>query len=282
MRKNKVLLSFYKYPRKNGIFYSMSKVPEFKNLFNRLDIIDDNDFHSMDFDYIYNHSGIKSISVMLQQIISGYVVDDDGDFALSIEGKRVTWDYVMQQVDQDIINNIIKFKYLKKWSGLVDSLNYSYDPLSPFSMSISEDIDNKLSSKSENSNTRNIDSSGSGNNSNKSDSTENGKVKNSDAVYGFNSTNPVDTDASSETNDVTIKNSNSGSNSYSDNEKSSYKSNDSYSRDSNIKRSTKRSGNIGNLSSQQLIEQQRKLLMYQIFDTIYDDLDEILTRSKYN
>ena len=42
-----------------------------------------------------------------------------------------------------------------------------------------------------------------------------------------------------------------------------------------------RSGNIGVTTSQQMIESERKLWDYNIFKTIYEDVDSILTLSIY-
>ena len=38
---------------------------------------------------------------------------------------------------------------------------------------------------------------------------------------------------------------------------------------------------IGNKTAQELINEQRELLKYQILDSIYEDLDSVLTRSCY-
>lgn len=276
------LLDFYRYPRKNGIFFSMSKVPEFANLFNSLDMLEDNDFHSMDFDYIFNRSGLKTPSVMIEQIMYGYVVDMDGEYVITPEGKRVTWDYVLLQIDQDIIDTIIRVKFLKKWQGLADTLNIDYDPLNPFSMKIEENIDNNLSSNETNKNSRGTSyNSGSNGNNNTTDNIEN-TTGSANQIFGFNSEDGVYSDS---VDGKAISNRTNG-NTYEDNfdstEDSNYNSEGSYKRDNTIVRNTTRTGNIGNLSAQQLLEQQRQLLKYQIFETIYNDLDSVLTRSKYN
>lgn len=279
--RKKKLLDFYNKPRQSGIFYSMSKVPAFSQLFNKLGLLEDSDFHSMDFDYMFNHSGLKTVSVMLEQIIFGYVVDGNDEYAITPENKKVTWDYVLLQVDQDIIDTVIRTKFLDKWNNLADTLTYEFDPLNPFSMNVEEDTSGELSSNAKNSNTRDITGSGSGNGTNDITTNGSGTDNTDESIFGFNSTEPVGTNKNENSSSNSGTRNDTSSNSYSDTERSEYNSSEEYSRNNSSKRTTTRKGNIGNLSAQQLIEQQREMLRYQIFDTIYNDLDSVLTRSKY-
>ena len=52
-------------------------------------------------------------------------------------------------------------------------------------------------------------------------------------------------------------------------------------RTNNIDRELSRTGNIGNITQQELIKQERDIVQYIIWDTIYDDLNRVFTRSKY-
>lgn len=76
-------------------------------------------------------------------------------------------------------------------------------------------------------------------------------------VYGFNSVEPV----------PNTQNESSSSN--------------KYTRENPHTRDYTRKGNIGNTSRQELVEQQREVLKYQIIDTIYKDIASVVVRGKY-
>lgn len=266
MRKIKKLLDFYSNPRQNGIFYSMSYDTQFSGLFRELGIETAQDYHSMDFDYLYNKSGLKTVSVMLENFIYGYVTDSDDEYATLRNNKKVTWDYVITEVDRDIINFILKTKYLKKWSELIKTLNQDFDMLSPYNMDIVDNSEDIMDSSG--SDSRTTDSSS----TSTSEQTNNGESH--EQTYGFNSSTAVPNSDSTNQNSMDINNTNE--------DKTTAVGTNKYNRSNNISRTITRKGNIGNKSAQELIEEQREMLRYQIFDTIYSDLDDVLTRSKYN
>lgn len=257
----KRLIDFYSNPIKNGIFYSLYNNNNFKELFNKLKLNDEQEVHSLDCDYIYNRSGLKTVSLLMRRIVDGYVVTDNGDGVFTfVNGKlqKVTWDWILSQSNQDIINSIIKVRYLKKWSELADTLSYDYDALNPFRM----DTDSKYSDTLDSEGRNETSSSGVSDGITNSSGTDN--------IFGFNSSSEVPSDSS----EGLIKNNNINS--------SETSGTSEYVRNNSGERTITRKGNIGNKSSQQLIEEQRKLLMYQIFDIIYSDLDSVLTCSKYH
>lgn len=259
--QKKTLLDFYSNPFKYGIFYALSKNPKFSELFKKLGLTEDDDIHSIDFDYYYNRSGLKTLSLAVQLIINGYIIEDEGLYVViknNDRTQRVTWDYVLQQVDQDIINSIIATKFLRRWEEAADTLYYDYDALNPYSMKVDTTYSDKLDSEGSDSADRN------------SSATDASSLSSSDGVYGFNSTESSPSDTTSQ----------KGENTSSDESHTS--SSNKYERTTAGERNVVRKGNIGNKSSQQLIAEQRELLRYQIFDMIYDDLDSILTLPKYN
>ena len=94
-----------------------------------------------------------------------------------------------------------------------------------------------------------------------------------DSIYGFNSLEAVPSN----------KSKNSSENS--ENNESEYQSSSNntitHGRTNDIDRELSRSGNIGNITQQELIKQERDISQYIIWDTIYDDLNRVFTRSKY-
>lgn len=236
------LLDIYKSPRTSGIFFHMSKNTILSELFARININTADDYTSMDMDYLYNRSGLKTPSVLLEYIFKGFIVTDLGDKVILNDGRKVTWDYVLTLVDEELINNIIRLRFDEKWSKLIDTLEYQYNALTPFSMTVEETQLNK----------RNIETDSENSNENSSQ----------DNIFAYNS--------------------NEASPSSSDSYKSSSNSKIASKNTDDNKRNTTRSGNIGNKSSMQLIEEEREMLRYQVILTIYEDLDSVLTRSKYN
>lgn len=259
------LIDLYKNPRKNGIFYSLSTVPKFSEMFNLLGYNSENDYHSMDIEYIYNHSGLKTASTLIEQFLRGYIIDDYDEFVILKDGKKVTWEYVMTQVDQDIINFIIIQKFANKWLKLLETLNKQFDILSPYSMSYDRTFNEELLSKDD----KSRDNKSNSNTEINRTSTSNQK----DTTFGFNSTNGVPSNASNiddSSNDSNINNSSYNT-----------KETDNYNRKSSNSTNIMRKGNIGNKSNQQLIEETRRMLEWQLYDVIFNDLDSVLTRSKY-
>lgn len=242
----------------------MSKNDKLKSIFTLLEYTDD-DFHKMDFEYLYNKSGLKTASVLVEQFLKGYIIDDDENFVILNDGKKVTWDYVMTQVDEDIINFIIVQKFYNKWKSLIETVKAQFDMLSPYSMLYERETNDKLSSK--NHNTRQNNTS--------NDVTDNSNREGSvnDSAYGFNSSSAVPTDDS--------KDKSSLNRTINDTTEFSGKDDTEYDRNNELKTTIIRKGNIGNKSSQQLIEEQRNMLQWQLYDVIFDDLDSVLTRSKY-
>lgn len=272
--KRQRLIDFYDKPRTNGIFHDMSLADNdrmfnfFVNLFPNDGEIDVSQVHAADMDYLLNHSGFKTISTLLEYIANGYVIDDMGDYATIIKCNKlvkVSWDYVIQQVDKDLINDVIITKYLSKWEKLYDTTTLQFDALSPYSMTVSDIV--KFNGNYSNDDNVTIKSN------NKDDGKITAKGNSNSSTYGFNSYNAVPTDSNESSNDNTTHNDStfSGTNI----KKSTSGKNTSTNRD------ITRKGNIGNKSAMQLIEEQRSQLRYIILTEIYNDLDEILTRSKY-
>lgn len=259
------LIDLYKRPRIGGIFFSMSKNTQLNSLFSQLGYDNDNSYHSMDFEYIYNHSGLKTVSVAVEQLLKGYIVDDNDDYVILANGKKVTWNYIMNTVDEDIINFIIIQKFLNKWTELIETVKSRFDILSPYSMKYERHTNDKLSSNDTNSANKNTRNNNGG-------SSEYEGNTNYDS-YGFNSTTAVPTDT----------NTLSNNNSYTNNSEETVTDtrNGEYNRNNELTTTINRSGNIGNKSYQQLIEEQRKMLEWQLYDVIFNDLDSVLTRSKY-
>lgn len=244
MKKPLRLKDIYKTPYISGIFQYMTEQSEvMNNFFN--DIIDStaNNIHTLDIDYIFNRSGDKRISVLLENVYANYVIDDNDNYCTLRNGKRVTFDSdeFLKDLSDTIISNIIAVKFYKKWTKLYKALNADYDALKPYSMQLKDDL--QINRTNDGTNTRDF------------------KETNNDSTYGFNSVTETPTDNSVNT-DTGTGTTHSTSEDKHD-------------------RTINRSGNIGNKSAMQLLEEELHFRKNIIIEEIYNDLDSVLTRNHY-
>lgn len=263
--KIKKLLDFYKNPLKVGPFYDMFSYDNMRDALIAIGINTEDEAHKMDFMYLYNHSGMKTLSNMLKIMLTGYIIDDDENIVYS-NGMRITWEGMVSEIDTQIIQYILHTKFHDKWKLLSDTLNMDYDVLKPYQMQNEENSTDNLTSKGVDTGSGTTKNTG----TNSADTTSDGK----DNIYGFNSSDAVPAD----TNSNTVNTSGNSS----DNGEYTRENTNDYSRDSTNHKNSTRSGNIGNKTAPELIEEQRELLQFQIFDIIFQDLDTVLTRSMYN
>lgn len=257
------LNDLYPNPVQNGIFYAMSRNTDLKVLFGKLGIADDIDFHSIDLDYIYNHSGEKTLSVLATKYIEQFVFAEG--FVVDPAGNRVTFYDAINSISNVMVLFVIKTRFFNKWEKLIDTLNEDYDFLSPYQMNV-EESGNNISEHT-------IDESTSNNGKIISEDSSTNENTNKSSNYGYDSDTPSPADESEGTN-----NSSSSGTTTNTNTRTNTKTEDNKEMSS---RTIKRSGNIGNKTAQELINEQRELLKYQILDSIYEDLDSVLTRSCY-
>lgn len=262
------LLAFYGNPFKSGVFHSIFDSGLFVDVFTPLGVVTEEDFQQMDCDYLLNASGLKSMSVLLKALYDGYVVDDSGELVEIYNGEKVTWDRVISALDKQLINGIIYKKFYNKWKNLVATLNVKFDMLSPFSVHLEESNYDYLTSDGGVKRTYDKTDKTTPN------TTTTETIKNYKNAFNDNSAQGTPIDNSED------KIINSGSDTYA--QSGTVTDDTNYGRKIDRGRNYTRTGNIGNHTNQELINAQREMLKYQIFDTIYSDLDSVLTRSKYN
>lgn len=190
----------------------------------------DNINTELDLDYLYNHSGNKITSNLV-------------DFFIDSETGKI------ESLSMDMLANIIYTKYGLKWAKEYATFSMEYDPISNYDMT--EQMTNDITTHQfGHSNTRT---------DNTDETTETEKA-------GFNSVeySPVDK-VNTKGNAGTIADVESGTNT-----------------DTRNYRLT-RSGNVGVTTSQQMLESERKLWLWDFFDSVvYPDIDKILTIQTYN
>lgn len=149
--------------------------------------------------------------------------------------------YSIEETTIKTIFSLLQGRFKDKWKKLYETLSLEYNPIKPFSVQFTDDSTDTMETT-----TKNTSRSNSNNNS---------------SIYAFNSSSNVPTDVNSTVDD--------------DSSSSDYRRSNPYHRE------TERVGNIGNIPQQDLINKERELLNYQIWDTIFNDLDRVFTRSKY-
>lgn len=199
--------------------------------------------HAIDMEYIYNYSGEKLVSALMTNM-----------YRRIMENNPFMEEFPPKETFKPI-ENIICARFLRKWSDLWDTLTVE-NPLSPLEIDTDEKIENTLTSNRNQHDNTQDDYNASGNQKNR--------------VWGFNTDDSGDgvphdasdtTDESHDTRDRTAT--------------------EEYSRQNPITRKTTRTGNIGNITKQQLIEQQREMLQWQFFDQVFADCDTVLTRGMF-
>lgn len=290
-----LLKDVYDRPAVNGIFKSMINNLTLQKLLNEIGVSVDT-VMSIDFDYIYNRSGEKKISNLLYCMIYSRVEDDNGTLVID-DKKFPTWNYLVSDIGNELINSLIATKFSAKWQKLIDTVFLQYDVISPFNITLTETSTGKDTNsgtdsvKSVTGNT--VTDNGTVNNT----TTDNGSVTNTETVdlsdsrsiYGYNSQNPSPSDITSKTGtdkDETKSNNTRGVNGTNSNTRTvdgTVTDTKDYghilSREAN--RDYTRKGNIGNRSFSELIDDERKTVQFIILESIYSDLDSVLTRGRY-
>lgn len=189
----------------------------------------------------------------------------DLDYIFNRSGEKITSSLVdffvntethkIDTISMQTLANVIFTKYGKKWNELYETMEYDYNPIENYNM-VEEMTDDETVIEFGHTNTRT-------DNLQNTDNTENV------AEYekaGFNSEEYVHDEKTTTNNDTTQThtgtqtNAESGSNT----ETRNY--------------TLTRSGNIGVTTSQQMIESQRKLWLWDFIDSVvYPDVDKILT-----
>lgn len=223
--------------------------------------------------YIYTHSGNKQISGLVNVFIG-------------------TVDHKLSNESLNFIANILYSMYAKKWIKLWATLEFEYNPISNYDMR-EQMIDDTTQRNGAELIDESIDSSGSITHG-KTDattnnllSTENNNRTITRDIQGFNSDEYVPSDKTEEsTIGATKADTGTQTTVTSGTDRNSNDTDRDYARntsDTSVRNYTlTRSGNIGVTTSQQMIESERNLWMWNFFKlVVFPDLDDALTIEYY-
>lgn len=230
-------------------FYKTFSI-KFKSFIDTISEHSDIDFFRQ---YLYQNK-LKTLSSLVTEIIDDTSLQKYSDL------------YSLSESSFQQLSSLIEKKYSEKWNKLWDTLNYNYDAIRPYDMTTNETIGEQQSGNTTSNSV--IDDTG-------SDTTTSKVIldKTEDSLYGFNSLQSTPSNKS--------ENSSENIDSSESKNKSTRNDNTTHGRTNHIDRELTRKGNIGNITQQELIKQERDVSQYIIWDTIYDDLNRVLTRSKY-
>ena len=160
-----------------------------------------------------------------------------------------------------IIAQAIYTIYIKNWNALYKTLSLEYNPIENYSMTETENVQDTHKGTLESN----------GNNTNTYIETTIVDDTSNNQLWGFNSTDSVNSDK--QTGDTTRD--------VESTMDSTHKNTDRETKDITSDRTLKRSGNIGVTTSQQMIESERQLWLWNFFESVFSDIDKILVLKIY-
>ena len=201
----------------------------------------------------------------------------------------------------DILGAMIKSIYGTKWGKQKALCKLQYDPIHNYEDTYTEKVsDGTVNTGSESTNstdnrtntetdtktrTDNLSSSGSNTSTGKITSTDN------DSTFGFNSSSASPTDSDSKEENSTDSTTSNVSNTGTQKNEESISGTDSstkvgslsksYNIQNDVTKESKHIGNIGNLTTQQLMKQELELWKWNFVQSVLDDLKDFLTLSIY-
>ena len=208
----------------------------------------------LDLDYYNNYSGSKIISPLLYSLTGGNETTES---------------------DLDTLASIIFKIYGKRWLKLWDTMNFEYNPIENYSM-VETMTDDKT--VTEYGKTHTVDATNTRTPNLTEAETPNFTLESGMNRYGFNSDNAVPTNTESETRTGTNTTTTTGTDETAIDSTEIDGGADTHIRNYELTRA----GNIGVTTSQQMIESERALWMWDYFhDIVYPDVDRVLTINIY-
>ena len=212
-------------------------------------------------------SYLNSLEVPWKNDVSGNQLD------IIYHGSRSGHKLIGSLIENFLENNIVSEEnkiniahtiyaiYIKNWNALYKTLLLEYNPIENYSMTETENV--------QDSHRGTLESNGIDSNTNTENTIINDTSNNQ--LWGFNSTDSVNSDK--QISDTT-RNIDGSMN-------ATHKNTDMETKDITSDRTLKRSGNIGVTTSQQMIESERQLWLWNFFESVFSDIDKILVLKIY-
>ena len=216
-------------------------------------------YSELDIEYYGNISGHKTISPLIDKFIK-----------LNYEtGSSVP--KTLTDAQKTSLAKIIVNRYQNKWKKLYAVMSAEYNPIENYSMEETEipDISRR--------HTVSDDYEVTDKKSTESNFTVSTETETENDVYGFNSSTPVPTGDATGNSKVTTQGN------ADENVETSKRSQTGYTEETETgTRKLVRAGNIGVTTSQHMIESEIALWQWNFFESVYKDIDKVLTLPKYD
>ena len=206
----------------------------------------------------------------------------------SLSGEKTVSNIILKRVDSNshldnanrlAIANSLYTMFGVKWSKLWDTLSFEYNPIENYRMVEEESISGSLANTSTDTGT--IDRDGDNSRTDTGTIDRDGTIADiSNKVYGFNSSNSVNSDTSTNTVDNTEEHNLTFGDTIDETETHNLTFTDE--RYTSTGRELTRSGNIGVTTSQQMITSERKLWDWIYFEKVFEDIDSVLCLDIYD
>lgn len=295
-------------PGKAGIFQMMLENETLSGILGAIGI-DSETAVSIDYDYIFNHAGDKLMSNLVYCLINSYINNDNENLVYINYRDLPTYNAFITEVGHEIVNNILSVTYSNKWQRLIDTTLLEYNILSPFTIELNEN--SAGNNKRGGTDSRTVKDTGTDAlaHSGTVTTVDSGTIKDdgsntktttpntteTSSTYGFNSSSAVPADIKATTGTVKETDAPTNTRTLGTSEQETFNNTDTRTLNTQKADTTTyggtneyensrdytRKGNIGNRSFSELIEAERQQLRYLVLQTIYADLDAVLTRSRF-
>ena len=222
---------------------------------------------------IFNYINIENTGLTNKNYLNILYHTNNSEKSISPLLESFVTDHTITVDNLTTIGHLIEQMYTEKWKGLYKTITLSYNPIENYNLTESENTQTDFTNnKTNNSTTQN---------KNNASQTDTSTVQNTSNVdmqtYGFNSSTAVDKDKNSSTDDTTNNYTSSSENTMNMTNQNTSSENVN----NNTKRTLNRSGNIGVTTNQTMIKQERALWDWNYYNTVFKDIDNLLTLSIY-
>lgn len=217
----------------------------------------------LDTEYMYNVSGQKNISPLVRTLLGA--------------------NNTLTGADITALSNILVGMFLLNWRKQYATLSMEYNPISNYDMTETETESGNTTGERTNGGTSTNVHTGTQTTVDAETASGTAQGTANNGVYGFNSSTSVgDTDASTNsTNSTQVNGTSTRTDDLTDRRTDDFTENSSGTHSAN--RRLTRSGNIGVTTSQQMLESERNLWVWNFFyNVVFPDVDRVLTLSTYS
>ena len=222
---------------------------------------------------IFNYINIENTGLLNKNYLNILYHTNNSEKSISPLLESFVTDNTITNDNLVTLGHLIEQMYTEKWKGLYKTITLSYNPIENYNMRESENTENDFTNnQSANSKTQNTANTS---------QTDTSTVQNTSNVdmqtYGFNSSTAIDKDKNSSTDDTTNNYTSSSENTVNMTNENTLSTNVN----NDTKRTLNRSGNIGVTTTQTMIKQERALWDWNYYNTVFKDIDNLLTLSIY-